>query len=165
MDVVWGDTFTSSYLDPFPDSLSWVLVVEMQSRASRKDRRRGHDVVPRSGPPQAASVARGGPLRGSWRAATRYAAAPKPHVATTWCRYAAQVSHTRPKLFYETQAPHLLPGLRAGGGHLLVGYPPFKAHALHVVAVTKMQLLQRWVAATTQMANVQAEPVQRPQPA
>ena len=31
------------------------------------------------------------------------AAAPNHDVATTWCRYAAQVRHTRPKLLYETQ--------------------------------------------------------------
>ena len=63
----------------------------------------------------------GGPLRGSWQAATRllagrYAACGGPlrgsssqaatrhHVvATSWCRYAAQVWRTRPKPFYETQ--------------------------------------------------------------
>ncbi len=36
-------------------------------------------------------------------AARRHAAAPNHDVATTWCRYAAQVRHTRPKLLYETQ--------------------------------------------------------------
>ena len=64
----------------------------------------------------------GGPLRGSrqaatrlWRAATwleagRYAAMaggplrpPNHDEASTRCRYAAQVYHTRPKLFYEAQ--------------------------------------------------------------
>ena len=37
-----------------------------------------------------------------------YAAArqsPNHDVATTWCRYAAQLSDTRPKLVYETQVP------------------------------------------------------------
>ena len=41
-------------------------------------------------------AARGGPLRGAWRAATRLVAGGGPRVA-------AQVYHTRPKLFYETQ--------------------------------------------------------------
>ena len=36
-------------------------------------------------------------------AARLHAAAPNHDVATTWCRYAAQVWDTRPKLLYETQ--------------------------------------------------------------
>eukprot|EP00964_Phaeocystis_antarctica_P110384 scaffold74749_cov63-Phaeocystis_antarctica.AAC.1 len=48
-------------------------------------------------------------------------------------------------------APHLLQDL-------LVGYPPKKR------TLRTSWLLQRWVAATTQM-NAQAESVQRPQPA
>ena len=43
----------------------------------------------------------GGPLRGSRRAATRRP--PNHDEASTRCRYAAQVYHTRPKLFYEAQ--------------------------------------------------------------
>ena len=48
-------------------------------------------------------AARGGPLRGSWRAATRL-----------WLagRYAAQVYHTRPKLFYETQVAAVVAAAR-----------------------------------------------------
>ena len=48
--------------------------------------------------------------------ARRYAAAPNHDVATTWnltwCRYAAQVRHTRPKLLYETQVRTLRPASR-----------------------------------------------------
>ena len=44
-----------------------------------------------------------------WRAATRLMAG--RYVATTWCRYAAQVSDTRPKLFYETQASQARKGV------------------------------------------------------
>ena len=33
-------------------------------------------------------------------------------MATTWCRYAAQVRHTRPKLLYETQVGTLRPASR-----------------------------------------------------
>jgi hypothetical protein len=61
-----------------------------------------------------AIAARGGPLCGysgplcglidvSCRVAAPRAARPNHDVATTWCRYAAQVSDTGPKLFYETQ--------------------------------------------------------------
>jgi len=47
----------------------------------------------------------GGPLRGSRRAATRRP--PNHDEASTRCRYAAQVYHTRPKLFYEAQCLQL----------------------------------------------------------
>ena len=68
---------------------SWWAATRLQRPATRLDvscrvaaPRRGHVVV--------------------W--ARRYAAAPNHDVATTWCRYAAQVWDTRPKLLYETQA-------------------------------------------------------------
>jgi hypothetical protein len=60
----------------------------------------------------------GGPLRGSRRAATRLWRAatrrpPNHDEASTRCRYAAQVYHTRPKLFYEAQILSYLMGLRS----------------------------------------------------
>ena len=66
--------------------------------------------APRGWPPGAGRIGARPRNCGSWWAATRLqrparldvslAAAPNHDVATTWCRYAAQVSDTGPELFF-----------------------------------------------------------------